>query len=104
MADETMGTDRLPPGMGVEPDDATSWDDDAVKSLQAGWLQLAQAFPLSLQSRQQPQGQMQQEHTNRWSNAHVMETRKMTVTHHRSRLGRSSGYFNHESRPNDKNY
>ena len=42
-----MGTDRLPPGMGTEPDDATSWEDGAVKSLQAGRLQLAQAFPLA---------------------------------------------------------
>ena len=100
-----MGTDRLPPGTGTEPDDASSWDGDAVKSLQAGRLQLAQGFPLSLQSGQQPQGEMQQEHTNRWSSTHVMRTRKMTITHHRSRLGHSGGYFSHESRgdsPNDK--
>ena len=41
-----MGADKLPPGTGTEPGYGMSWDDDAVKSLQAGRLQLAQAFQL----------------------------------------------------------
>ena len=47
MAGETMGTDRLPPGIEAEPNDGMSWDGDAVKSLQAGRLPLAPAFPLA---------------------------------------------------------
>ena len=38
-----MDTDGFPPGMGMEPDDGMSWDDDAVKSTQEGRLDQAQS-------------------------------------------------------------